>query len=505
MKKSVDTIESTRTHLPCNIVASQAPFAPNKDFLEWLLAGTIIFETDRPGTILHVWNLAGSALVENVDGLIGRSLPEYFEERGAPEFAHVFRQAAGKGKGQRYEMQIHTARQPRWVTARFQRFRRARGTHVAVLLQDNQEKKELEQSVMRHRGYGIEREPVYRYAKVHRLPGLDPSEGVAMPEEFAQPRDPDGREPAGEQNARERESGEPWEQAVRLRLPDGTCSVWRTNAVPVFHAQEERNGWCGASYEGAERNETKRKLRESEAQLRKLSAQLMQSADEERRRLARHLHETVTQTLAAVKMTITKLSRKLSAKEAEVQEMVNAAATLSNQALQEVRTIAHMMHPPLLELAGLVPALRSYVGEFSRRSEIEVAVETSGEFRRFDREIETTVFRIVQEALTNVHRHSGATCAEVRLALEEDRLQVEVQDFGRGMDSPMWSDDEETAQGPGVGLAGIRERVRQVNGEFTIRSKPGKGTLLRASLPVPPLKTAAGNPFCIPKTEHLRG
>jgi len=210
----------------------------------------------------------------------------------------------------------------------------------------------------------------------------------------------------------------------------------------------------------------------------------MRVADEERRRFARNLHETVVQSLAAVKMTIGKLGRRLREDDNEIKELLAAAVTLTNQALQEVRTITHLMHPPLLDLAGLVPALRAYAEGFAVRSGIAMTVETDQDIPRLDQETETTVFRLVQEALTNVHRHSGSVSAIVRLTFDEGWLRVEIQDFGHGMKVPMNSSGEPSPQCFGVGLAGIRERILQVSGILDISSRAGEGTPLRASLPI---------------------
>jgi two-component system NarL family sensor kinase len=142
------------------------------------------------------------------------------------------------------------------------------------------------------------------------------------------------------------------------------------------------------------------------------------------------------------------------------------------------------MHPPLLDEAGLGPALRWYAKGFAQRSGIAMDVEVSEDFGRESQEIETTVFRIVQEALTNVHRYSGSRTVRIRLARENGQIRAEVQDQGCGLALP--SPAERCQAPPGVGIAGMRERVKQVNGMFELESAPGMGTTVRAILPVAP-------------------
>lgn len=142
------------------------------------------------------------------------------------------------------------------------------------------------------------------------------------------------------------------------------------------------------------------------------------------------------------------------------------------------------MHPPLVELAGLVPALQRYAEGFSRRSGIDVSLEAEEELHRLDPQTEMTLFRIVQEALTNVHRHSESSRAVVGQNFDENRLHLEIEDFGRGMDLKIPAKDGKTVYETGVRLAGIPERVRLWGGSFQLASELGEGTLLRAKLPL---------------------
>ena len=215
--------------------------------------------------------------------------------------------------------------------------------------------------------------------------------------------------------------------------------------------------------------------------LRELTARLLQSQDEERRRIARELHDSVGQTLAA-------LSMNLSAVRADVERLTATAANLTDseglvqEMSKEVRTISHLLHPPLLDEAGLASAVRWYVDGFSQRSKIKVDLDLPDDFGRLPRESETAIFRVVQECLTNVHRHSGSSTARIVLRHFEDHVSVEVADKGKGI--PHEKRDEMASAGtPGVGIRGMRERIRQLGGSLEINSDD-VGTVVVARLPV---------------------
>ncbi len=215
--------------------------------------------------------------------------------------------------------------------------------------------------------------------------------------------------------------------------------------------------------------------------LRRLSARLLQLQDEERRRIARELHDSIGQMLAA-------LSMNLSGVRADIDRLTKtmAAVTDSEDLIQEmskeVRTISHLLHPPLLDEAGLASALRWYVDGFAQRSKIRVDLDCPTDFGRLPREVETAVFRLVQECLTNIHRHSGSATAKIRLHHSETEVVVQVEDKGKGI--PTEKLDQMASAGiPGVGITGMRERVRQLGGALEVGSN-GAGTKIVARLPI---------------------
>ncbi len=212
------------------------------------------------------------------------------------------------------------------------------------------------------------------------------------------------------------------------------------------------------------------------------SSRLQQMQDDERRRIARELHDSVGQLLAAIGMNIGIIQSQTHKLDALGARAVSENATLVDEVSREIRTISHLLHPPLLDVAGLASALRWYVDGFSERSKIKVDLEIASDFPRFPDDVEITIFRIVQECLTNIHRHSGSPTAAIRLQREGDRLMIEVRDNGKGISLEKQRELAATGRG-GVGLGGMRDRLRQFGGALEIKSE-GAGCVVSAFLKV---------------------
>lgn len=210
-------------------------------------------------------------------------------------------------------------------------------------------------------------------------------------------------------------------------------------------------------------------------QLEVLNAKMTLLQEEERRRIARDLHDSIGQLLAAISMNhsaVQSESERLSARAAQcLQENVGMVEEVSKQ----IRTISYLLHPPLLEEAGLEPALRCFVDGFAKRSDIAVSLQISPNLGRLPQEAEICIFRVVQECLTNVHRHSGSRTAAVRVTREKTYVRVEVEDAGKGIPFA-------ASRLAGVGVLGMRERLRNLGGTLDIRSS-NEGTHLTAVLP----------------------
>jgi PAS domain S-box-containing protein len=212
------------------------------------------------------------------------------------------------------------------------------------------------------------------------------------------------------------------------------------------------------------------------------AARLQTMQDEERRRIARELHDSVGQLLAAIGMNISVVQAQAHKLDARAASAVADNVVLVEQVSREIRTISHLLHPPLLDIAGLASALRWYVDGFSERSNIKVNVDIPSDLGRLPAEMEIAVFRIVQECLTNIHRHSGSDVAAIRLVQEGDRLIVQVQDNGKGIPAEKQRQVVDLDRG-GVGFAGMRERLRRLGGTLQIESKEN-GTVVSAVLKV---------------------
>jgi len=215
--------------------------------------------------------------------------------------------------------------------------------------------------------------------------------------------------------------------------------------------------------------------------LRDLTSRLLQLQDDERRRIARELHDSVGQMLVALNMNLSALG-------SDIERLARTAGTVKDSTLlvenltSEIRTISHLLHPPLLDEAGLASALRWYVDGFADRSKIKVDLEIPADIGRFSRELETAIFRVVQECLTNIHRHSDSPSAKIRITCSANDICVEVKDRGRGI-APEKKIAMESGGTPGVGVRGMRERLRQLGGQLDINSD-GDGTTVVAQLPI---------------------
>jgi signal transduction histidine kinase len=223
--------------------------------------------------------------------------------------------------------------------------------------------------------------------------------------------------------------------------------------------------------------------------LRELSTRLLKMRDEERRRLARELHDSVGQLLAAITMNLDLIGRESNKLSSQSVQALADNGSMVREVMQSIRTISHLLHPPLLDEAGLPSALQWYVDEFSKRSGIRVDLDCEDSTDRLPSEMETAIFRIIQECLGNVHRHSESQTASIRLEISGDRAFLEVRDEGKGIPDNM--QEELKSKGHmGVGLRGIRERIAQFGGELQIDSG-STGTVVTAVIPCTPIASAS--------------
>jgi len=232
-------------------------------------------------------------------------------------------------------------------------------------------------------------------------------------------------------------------------------------------------------------DESQRKLQSSEKSLRQLSLHLLRTQDEERRRIGRDLHDSLGQNLAVLKMKLDSLANRPSGNPASDADDLRQCAQLTDEAVKEVRTISYLLYPPMLEEMGLKSAIPWYLEGFMKRSGIATAFSISPNFKRLPSDIELALFRVLQESLTNIHRHSGSATADVRLTMQGGAAVLEVSDRGQGLKADNFEKSGQDWVGSlGVGLRGMNERLRQVGGSLDIAST-AQGTTITASVPIP--------------------
>jgi PAS domain S-box-containing protein len=302
------------------------------------------------------------------------------------------------------------------------------------------------------------------------------------------------------------ESGKDYESEYRLRGVDGRYRWFRARAVPLRDPGGTIIKWYGTCSDIHDSKGLEQSIRDSAIELehmvdirteelRRLSSRLMTLQDEERRRIAREIHDGLGQELAAAKMILDGVLSKDAS--AGVRRAALDASELVDRAIKQVRTISHLLHPPLLDEVGLVSALRWYLEGLSERSGIEIKLEVDpSDIGRLKPDLETAVFRIIQEALTNMFRHSGASHGHVSLNQKEGHIVVTVSDDGKGLDDQVVQLRPESV---GVGIGGMRQRVNELGGRLRLaNANPGAIVEVvvpsrKPERPLPPL--ASENPL----------
>jgi signal transduction histidine kinase len=231
--------------------------------------------------------------------------------------------------------------------------------------------------------------------------------------------------------------------------------------------------------------ESRQELHESENSLRRLSLHLLRTQDEERRRIGRDLHDSLGQSLSVLKMKLDSFaSANGSNGHGSRGQNIGECANIAEDCIKEVRTISYLLYPPMLEEMGLKSAISWYLDGFTKRSGIHTTFDILADFGRLPRDAETAIFRVLQESLTNVHRHSGSETAHVRLLNRDGVTILEVSDKGKGL--PFQYSNKPRQDGTqvlGVGLRGMAERMRQLGGSLDLTSSP-QGTTVIASVPI---------------------
>jgi len=285
------------------------------------------------------------------------------------------------------------------------------------------------------------------------------------------------------------ESGEEYESEYRLRGADSQYRWFRARAVPLRNQQGTIVKWYGTCSDIHDSKQLEQSIRDSAIQLeklvdsrttelRRLSARLLTMQDEERRRIAREIHDGLGQELAAAKMILDGILAKDGSP--AMQQASVEASQLVDRAIQQVRTISHLLHPPLLDEVGLISALRWFLEGLSERSGINVHLDVHPPgLTRLKSEVETAIFRIVQEALTNMFRHSGARNGRVAVGEDGDQIVVTVSDDGKGIEEEV---SQLRPESVGVGIGGMRQRVMELGGSLRL-ANANPGTIVQVIIP----------------------
>jgi PAS domain S-box-containing protein len=262
-----------------------------------------------------------------------------------------------------------------------------------------------------------------------------------------------------------------------ITCKDGAQKLIRFDMGPI--REGEKIGAVATGEDISTIRRAEEAIRRSSQELRLLSSRLLDLQDAERRRIARELHDVTAQNLFAIHIALGRLlPQSAEAQRSALQECI----TLCEQSREEIRTLSYLLHPPMLDEAGLVAALKWYVDGFSARTGIKVRLDSDHYTERLPIDVETDLFRVVQECLANVHRHSGSRTASVELQRGNENVTLIVQDWGHGM--PREVRHRRKLATVGVGIPGMRERVGQHRGRLEIKSGP-KGTRITATIPYP--------------------
>jgi PAS domain S-box-containing protein len=440
------------------------------------------------GTLLHInqsgLNMIGAGRLESV---VGKSVYEIV----APEHRGRFREFTGrvcrgeKGsiefdvvglRGERRHMETHAAPLPN-PDRTFTQLAVTRDVTARKLAEDAQSRLAaiVESSADAIISKDLEGIITSWNAGAQRIFGFRADEAIGRPITIIIPLELHEEE---RQNLRRLRNGGRIEhhETVRVRK-DGTRIDVSLAISPIRDSHGRITGSSKIARDITERKKAGDMLKERE-----FSGRLLQMQDQERRQIARELHDSVGQLAAGISMNTSRVAREKRVLSPDASRCVDENAVLAEQLSNEIRTLSYLLHPPLLDEMGLVSALKWYVEGFSERSKISVTLEVSSDLQRLPQDYETTIFRIVQECLSNIHRHSGSPTALLRLTRDPQKLVLEVKDEGRGFNQAVQSRIA-AGEGAGVGLRGMRERVRPLGGSLEIETGSG-GTSVAVTLPL---------------------
>ena len=454
----------------------------------------IAFEIDESGVCVNLWTTNRALLPRPKEEMIGQAVGSAFGEEFARPFLEAFKRVSATGCAEGIEYSMDLAEGKRWFLGRISPIRSkgsARKT-VCLLVREITDRKKAEETLKESeervrlvvegaRDYAMFMlDPVGRVLSwnigAERIKGYRAGEIVGKHFSVFYP-------------AEDVQAGKP-NRLLEIAVAQGSCEDegWRVRkdssrfwaSVVITALRDKRGSLRGFSK--VTRNMTRQK--QAEDSVRELSGRLLQLQDEERQRLAKELHDSAVQTLAALTLNLGVVKQNAHFDDnPAASRSLDESLDLARKASRETRTLSYLLHPPMLDESGLLQALGCFVEGFVERTHVKVNLQVSEELGRLPRDLETALFRLAQECLTNIHRHSGSPTAEIRLVQDAEHITLEVRDRGKGLPELSPEPNSGAAVTLGIGIQGMRERVRQLGGRIEIgAAKPG--TLVRAVLPL---------------------
>jgi PAS domain S-box-containing protein len=450
-----------------------------------------LFELDADGTFLGMWSSSLNLATASHTDYLGRHAMDVLGEQLFKPFGEVFHRVIATHQSEEIEFPVDLRDGRHWFHARVLPVARRAGkaASVSLLTHDITVQKDTEEKLRKSEALLAQAERLADIGSwevgpnfgssvwsdnLYRMLGVEPREspvqlGTVMlnipPENVTQIR-------TDLENALD---GKPFDHDVEYTLPDGRKRDLHVRGLPVRNAEGQVIKVVGVTQDVTER------LRVEE-RFRRVSERLLTLRDEEQRRMAVTLHETVSQGMAALKMSLARVTETLSKKNVVGHKFLQTARDFADEVIQQIRTVSYLLHPLLLDEAGLGPALRAFATGFSERSGINVKLTIKPGFGRLPKDTEIALFRVVQEALTNIHRHSKSAASGIRLERADGKVRIAVTDSGIGMPLPSAATGWKSPLG--IGIAGMQERVNQLGGTLEIQSEPGRGTVISVELPL---------------------
>jgi two-component system sensor histidine kinase UhpB len=327
----------------------------------------------------------------------------------------------------------------------------------------------------------VEGRCIYTNSYLQRITGLTFEETLGYG--WGQAVHPDDREAVLKEVSETISPGREFSREFRILTPQGETRWMYVHMTAIISQTDKYVGHVGTGEDITERRRAERAIASHERDLRSLSARLLSAQEAERLRISQELHDEMGQALTAMRINLAAIEEELPPEcTPMIRERLAEASWLADHTLQQMRELAHELRPSMLDDLGLVPVLHWYVDRFSKRLDVEVEFEAIGLDDRLPAEVETVLYRVVQEALTNVARHAHARTVWIRLERMDSRVVASIEDDGQGFD--VRKEARHASSEGGAGLIGMRERVASVGGSLHIKSHPGEGTLLSIDVPV---------------------